>query len=184
MCLRYADLFLQNLYSVSSLSYYVYNILNIYKFHFHIMSIRQPVRQSVIPISNTVHLSKMKGGEQKKRKTVIMFSLIRYLGTIIWFIVRMKYDSTRDNFTYNVVLASELTCKRTVHRSVCVGVNGSTPEGEVIDCRVTDKVFEGKKQKEIRLSSQLYRCYNLFCSFNILELKNFEKRLSHFGGKC
>lgn len=74
-------------------SYCVYKILNLYKFSFHIIFIWQiPVKQSMIPISNSLLVCQRWREVGKKKRNEIMFSPIKDFGMIILFIVRIKYD--------------------------------------------------------------------------------------------
>lgn len=65
MCVRYADLFLQNLYSMKSLSHCLYKIFNIYKFNFLIFIWKTAVSLWFPPL---IVSSSAKDAENKNRR--------------------------------------------------------------------------------------------------------------------
>lgn len=107
----YADLFLQNLFSMKSLSH-AYEILNIYKCNFLIIFIWQTAFSLWFPPLVVFFLPKCKDKKKKENTQTHSFQWYKVFSIFKWFIVRTNYGLTNDNYILKIVFVYKLTFKK------------------------------------------------------------------------
>ena len=107
----YAGLFLQNLFSMKSLSH-AYEIFNIYKFDFLIIFIWQTaVLLWFPPLVDFFFFCHNTKTKKKKKKQTHSFQSCKVFSIFKWFIVRTNYGLTNDNYILKIVFVYKLTFK-------------------------------------------------------------------------
>lgn len=107
----YADLFLQNLFSMKSLSH-AYEILNIYEFNFLIIFIWQTAVSLWFPPLVVFFSAKMQRQKKEEKTQTHSFQSYKVFSIFKWFIVRTNYGLTNDNYILKIVFVYKLTFKK------------------------------------------------------------------------